>query len=194
MNSASAQPLFGIPPAALAAPQAVQETCARIDALLTTLLLWASRLGRLGRLLAPHLDAVAGCLRALSTLFARLAAGDLHAPASPRAIAPPAPPAPPAPARPSRPLNPPGARLASRPARTAPLAPAGRASPPTAHLPARHRLASTAREPQQSRLPATEMQKTPSPDDRFRSSILLRYSNKYLMPSRNPTPCLHCIP
>ncbi len=80
MNSASAQPLSGIPPAAQPASHRAQDICARIDALLATLLLWATRTGLLGRAIAPQLHAIAGAFRALSVLLARLAAGDLPLP------------------------------------------------------------------------------------------------------------------
>ena len=80
MNSASAQPLSGIPPAAQPAPHRAQDICARIDALLATLLLWATRTGLLGRAIAPQLHAIAGAFRALSVLLTRLAAGNLPLP------------------------------------------------------------------------------------------------------------------
>ena len=80
MNSASAQPLSGIPPAAQPASHRAQDICARIDALLATLLLWATRTGLLGRAIAPQLHAIAGAFRALSALLTRLAAGDLRLP------------------------------------------------------------------------------------------------------------------
>ncbi len=92
MNNPIAQPLSGIPPAPQKAPKSPQDICARLDAILAALLLWATRLPFLGRRIAPHVNALAAALRALSALFARLAAGVLPLAPTPRAAAPSNPP------------------------------------------------------------------------------------------------------
>ncbi len=185
MNNASAQPLSGIPPRAQPAPKAAQDICARIDALLAALLRWAGRLGLLGRLIAPRVHAFVSALRALSTLFAHLAADDL----------PPALPA----ARRKRTPEPPtrtpsGTRPAPHRARATQIvrraAPYPLPRPATAHL-AVARAPSHRRPAHAWRRKPVEIQKSASRATRLRSPLLLLLRNTNRKPSRHPRPCLH---
>ena len=201
MNINPQPPLSGIPPAPQPALAPSGDICACIDAILATLLLWAGRLGFFGRRITREIEAIAGALRALSTLFARFAAGQLPLPQAPRtpaasppahpdstpsrAAAPPAP-SPPEPARrtapPSaspRPRTPP---VSQRPVQPGPPAPphapphAPSGTRPTTAIYASHPLVTA---PPPSKIPDF---RTPYTD----TFILLRYRIKIATPSRPP--------